>query len=58
VDGRSTVSPERKSSSSKQKGLAHCFWLRNELPVERNTAYNSGFSFVRNITFVQKAPFK
>jgi hypothetical protein len=33
--------------------LVHCFSIRTELPVERNTAYLSGFSTVKNITFVQ-----
>jgi hypothetical protein len=32
---------------------AHCLTMRIELPFERNTAYHSGFSSVRNINFVQ-----
>jgi hypothetical protein len=39
----------------RQECLTHCFPLRIELPFERNIAYLSGFSNVKNITFVQNS---
>jgi hypothetical protein len=42
----------------RQEYLAHCFPMRIELPFERNIAYHSFFSIVRNITFVQNNSFQ
>jgi hypothetical protein len=53
VNGGSTILLLRKPQCVKQKGLAPCFPLRIYLPFERNTAYLSEFSRVRNINIVK-----
>jgi hypothetical protein len=49
---QSSVSLVRKLSML-EESLAPCFPLRREWTCERNTAYLSVFSWMRNITFVQ-----
>jgi hypothetical protein len=54
VNGRRTVSlvKKKKHECKKHEGLRHCFPVRLHLASERNTAYLSGISNVRSITFV------
>jgi hypothetical protein len=39
----------------KQEGLPHCFPVKIQLACERNTAYFSGITNVRNMTFLQNS---
>jgi hypothetical protein len=55
MNGRSPVSLGKKHLFYNQKGLANCFPMRTELLFKGNMAYSSGFSWVRNITFVQNS---
>jgi hypothetical protein len=53
VKGRSTVSVVRKQLMLEAGGSRTLLDVGIELPFERNTTYLSGYSSVRNITFVQ-----
>jgi hypothetical protein len=55
---RSTGAPLIESLMLAARWLGTLVSTLNELAFERNAAYLSAFSWVRNINFVQNSPFK